>query len=91
MGRRLHGQTHHHNTGTTAINGWALTFTFPGDQKVTTAWSATVNQNAQQVTATNAGYNATISRAATRPSASGDLDGNDTSPTGFAVNGTTCH
>jgi xyloglucan-specific exo-beta-1,4-glucanase len=80
------------NTGTTAINGWTLTFAFPGDQKVTTAWSATVSQNAQQVTATNASYNATISPGGNATFGfQGTWTTNDTSPTGFAVNGTTCH
>jgi xyloglucan-specific exo-beta-1,4-glucanase len=80
------------NTGTAAINGWTLTFTFPGDQKVTTAWSATVSQNAQQVTATNASYNATISPGGNATFGfQGTWTTNDTSPTGFAVNGTTCH
>src|SRR5579872_4212547 len=35
------------NTGASAINGWTLTFTFPGDQKVTNAWSATVTQSGE--------------------------------------------
>ena len=26
------------NTGTSSINGWTLTFTYPGDQRVTNAW-----------------------------------------------------
>jgi hypothetical protein len=80
------------NSGTAAINGWTLTFAFPGDQKVTNAWSATVSQNAQQVTAINAGYNATISPGGTASFGfQGTWTTNDTSPTGFAVNGTTCH
>ena len=27
------------NTGPSAISGWTLTFTFPGDQKITSNWS----------------------------------------------------
>src|SRR5207237_924960 len=37
------------NTGTTTINGWTVTFTFPGDQKATNAWNATVTQNGASV------------------------------------------
>ena len=29
------------NTGTSPIDGWTLKFTFPGDQKITNAWSGT--------------------------------------------------
>ena len=27
------------NSGSSAISGWTLAFTFPGDQKITNAWS----------------------------------------------------
>ena len=58
------------NTGATPVNGWSLTFSFPGDQKVTNGWNATVSQSGNSVTATNAAYNATITPAAALPSAS---------------------
>ena len=48
------------NSGSAAINGWTLAFTFPGDQKITNAWSGTVTQSGATVSITNAGYNATI-------------------------------
>jgi len=44
----------------TAINNWTLTFIFPGDQKITNAWNATVSQSGENVSATNESYNATI-------------------------------
>src|SRR6266567_2937219 len=53
------------NTGASAINGWTLTFTFPGDQKVTNAWSATVTQSGENVTAVAESYNANIAAGAT--------------------------
>lgn len=52
------------NTGTSTINGWALTFTFPGDQRITSAWKGTVTQSGQTVTATNTSYNAAITPGA---------------------------
>ena len=52
------------NTGTAAINGWKLTFTFPGDQKVTNAWNATVTQSGASVTATNASVTPSIPASA---------------------------
>ncbi len=80
------------DTGTAAINGWTLTFTFPGDQKVgTNVWNSTVTQVGQKVTITNVSYNATISPGGnTSFGFQGTWTSNDTSPTSFAVNGTTC-
>ena len=79
------------DTGAAAINGWTLTFTFPGDQKVTNAWNATVTQSGARVTATNASYDGTISPgASTSMGFQGTWAADDTSPTSFALNGTTC-
>ena len=48
------------NTGTTAISGWTLTFTFPGDQHVTNFWNTALTQSGEAVTAANLSYNAAI-------------------------------
>jgi endo-1,4-beta-xylanase len=79
------------NTGTSAINGWQLAFTFPGDQKVTNAWNATVAQSGTSVTATNLSYDATISPGgSTSFGFQGTWTSNDTSPSSFSLNGTAC-
>jgi cellulose 1,4-beta-cellobiosidase len=79
------------NTGSTAINGWTLTFTFPGDQKVTNAWNATVTQSGENVTAVAESYNADIAAGAnTNFGFQGTWTNSDASPTTFAVNGVTC-
>ena len=79
------------NTGTTAINGWTLGFTFPGDQKITNAWSATTSQNGEAVTATNANYNGSIAPGAnTSFGFQGTFTTNDNSPTAFTLNGSAC-
>jgi cellulase/cellobiase CelA1 len=79
------------NTGTSPISGWKLAFTFPGDQKITNAWNATVSQTGKSVTATNASYNATISPGgSTSLGLQGTWTSNDTAPSGFTVNGTAC-
>jgi hypothetical protein len=79
------------NTGTAAINGWTLTFAFPGDQKVTNAWNATVTQNGTNVTAVSASFDAAIAPGA---SASMGFQGtwttNDTAPASFTLNGAPC-
>ena len=79
------------NTGTSTITGWTLKFPFPGDQKITNAWNATTTQTGTTVTATNAGYNATITPAGnTSFGFQGTFTTNDTTPTTVTLNGTTC-
>jgi len=79
------------NTGTATINGWTLTFAFPGDQKVTTAWNATVTQSGANVTATNASYDGTISPGTSASMGfQGTWTANDTAPGAFTLNGTAC-
>ena len=79
------------NTGSTAINGWKLGFTFPGDTKVTNAWNASVTQNVTSVTATNVSYNGTIPAGGnTSFGFQGTWTSNDANPTTFTLNGTAC-
>lgn len=79
------------NTGTIAMNGWTLTFTFPGDQKITNTWSGTTTQSGANVSITNASYNAQIpASGSTSLGFQGTWTTSDTSPTSFAVNGATC-
>jgi hypothetical protein len=79
------------NTGTTTINGWSLTFTFPGDQKVTSNFNGGFSQTGENVTLTNASYNGTIAAGASITDGfQGSWTSNDTNPTSFAINGTTC-
>ncbi|GAA3453856.1 cellulose binding domain-containing protein [Dactylosporangium matsuzakiense] len=79
------------NTGPAAINGWTLTWTFPGDTTVGTAWNATVTQSGKAVTAVNASYNAAIpAGGSTSFGFQGGWTGNDASPTAFALNGSAC-
>ena len=79
------------NTGTTAINGWTLAFTFPGDQKITNAWNGVESQSGEAVTITNESYNGAISAGgSTTLGFQGTWTSSDASPTSFSVNGTTC-
>jgi cellulase/cellobiase CelA1 len=79
------------DTGTTMINRWTLAFTFPGDEKITNAWNATVTQTGASVSATNVSYNATIPPGGSQSFGfQGTWTSNDTSPTSFSVNGTAC-
>ena len=79
------------NTGTTAINGWSLTFTFPGDQKITSNFNGGFSQTGENATLTNASYNGTIAPGASITDGfQGTWTSNDTNPTSFSVNGTAC-
>ena len=81
------------NTGTTAINSWKLTWTFPNGQTITQLWNGAETQSGASVTVTNLSYNGTIAAGATYNGAgfNGTWNGvTNTSPTSFAVNGTTC-
>ena len=79
------------NTGSSAINGWKLTFTFPGDQHITSAWNGVASQTGENVTITNESYNATIAAGgSTSLGFQGTWTSSDASPTSFSVNGTTC-
>lgn len=91
MDRRIHREPDHHNTGAAAVNGWALTWSFPGDQKVTNAWNATVTQSGRAVTATNVSYDASIAPGSNvQFGFQGTFTSNDASPAAFALNGTPC-
>jgi hypothetical protein len=79
------------NTGMTAINGWTLQFTFPGDQKITSTWNGTTTQSGKNVSITNASYNASIpANGSTTLGFQGTWTANKTSPASFTVNGATC-
>jgi xyloglucan-specific exo-beta-1,4-glucanase len=77
--------------GPAPLTNWSLTFTFPGDQKVTSAWNATVTQTGAAVTAVGASYQATIAPGGSASFGfQGTWTANDASPAAFAVNGTGC-
>ncbi|MFK0191541.1 glycoside hydrolase family 6 protein [Kitasatospora sp. NPDC090308] len=79
------------NTGSAAISGWTLGWTFPGDQKVTSAWNARVTQSGAAVTATDLGYNGTLAAgASTAFGLQATYGSNNTTPTAFTLNGTAC-
>lgn len=80
------------NTGTSAISNWTLTFTFPGDQKITNAWNdGSFSQSGENVSITNASYNGTIAPGAnTSVGFQGTWTTSDAAPASFSLNGTPC-
>jgi endo-1,4-beta-xylanase len=80
------------NTGTTAINGWSLTYTFPGDQKITSNFNGGFSQTGKNATLTNASYNGTIAPGASITDGfQGTWASSDANPTSFSINGTACN
>ncbi|MFI6733445.1 PHB depolymerase family esterase [Nonomuraea sp. NPDC050451] len=79
------------NTGTSQLTSWALTFTLPAGQSVTSAWNSTISPASGQVTARNVSYNGTVA-----PGASASFGfqathtGNTSKPAAFTLNGATC-
>ncbi|WP_031041961.1 glycoside hydrolase family 48 protein [Streptomyces sp. NRRL F-5650] len=79
------------NRGSDAIDGWTLTYSYAGDQKLTNGWSGTWSQSGRNVTVRNASYNARIAAgAAVSTGGQFTYSGSNAAPTDFAVNGTSC-
>jgi hypothetical protein len=79
------------NTGTSAISGWNLVFTFPGDQKVTSNFNGTFSQSGETATLTNASYNGAIAvNGSVTVGFQGTWTNSDAAPTSFALNGASC-
>lgn len=79
------------NTGSSAINGWTLRWTFPDGQRVSNLWGGTAAQSGAEVSVTSASYTASIAPAgsvtlgftATKGSANPD-------PAAFTLNDSAC-
>jgi len=81
------------NTGSTAINGWNLKFSFPNGQTITQLWNGTATQSGSAVTVTNASYNASIPAGqalSSEPGFNGTWNGTNSPPTAFTLNGNAC-
>ena len=81
------------NTGSTAINGWSLKFSFPNGQTITQLWNGSYTQSGSSVTITNASYNGSIpsgSALSSEPGFNGTWSGTNSPPTAFTLNGAAC-
>lgn len=79
------------NTGSVALNGWSLVFTFAADQHVTSAWNAQYTQDGLQVTLVNMDYNGTLAPGSSAtPGLQGTWNGSNPSPGAFSLNGVSC-
>jgi hypothetical protein len=81
------------NTGSTAINGWNLGFSFPNGQTITQLWNGTYTQSGSAVTITNVSYNGSIpagQSVSSEPGFNGTWNGTNGVPTAFTLNGSPC-
>ena len=79
------------NTAASAVNGWTLTWSFANGQAITNAWNAIATQTAANVSAKDAGHNATIGAgASTTFGFQATHTGVNAKPTVFKLNGVTC-
>ncbi|MET8040620.1 cellulose binding domain-containing protein [Micromonospora sp. NPDC005215] len=77
------------NTSTVPVNGWTLTWSLPGGQRITQSWNSTVTQSGAAATAVNASWNAVIP-AAGSTSFGFVTDSPLGGGTGFVLNGSPC-
>ena len=70
------------NNTSRTIQSWRVTWTWPGNQQITNAWSTTYSQSGKTVTASNAGYNGTLAPGqSTTFGFQGTYSGTNTAPT----------
>ncbi|MBN1313421.1 MAG: glycoside hydrolase family 3 C-terminal domain-containing protein [Anaerolineae bacterium] len=80
------------NNGTSIINGWTITWTFPGNQQITNLWNGSYSQSGASVSVSNANWNATIGANGGTTSFGFNLvySGTNAVPPNFTLNGTHC-
>jgi pectate lyase len=78
--------------GGPALSSWALTWSFPGDQRVTGYWNADIVQTGSGVTARNLSYNASLPTGGSQSFGfQATFSGTNSTPTNFALNGQPCN
>jgi hypothetical protein len=79
------------NTGSSAVNGWALGFTLPSGQAITGSWNTALSGSTGAVTARNVSYNAGIAPGtSTSFGFQGTYSGSFARPAAFTLNGSAC-
>ncbi|MBN1309858.1 MAG: cellulose binding domain-containing protein [Anaerolineae bacterium] len=81
------------NTGTTAVDGWTLDWTFPGNQQISALWNGSYTQSGASVSVSNAPWNGNIAANGGTTSFGFNLaySGTNAEPTTFVLNGITCN
>ncbi|MEU8657199.1 cellulose-binding domain-containing protein [Actinoplanes philippinensis] len=78
------------NTGP-AVSSWTLSWTFAGNQAVSSGWNASISQSGNRVTASNLSWNGSLNTgAATSFGFQATYSGTNAKPADFALNGVSC-
>ena len=73
------------------LNGWTVSWTWSGNQRITQMWNASYDQQGATVTVTNAAYNGDVPTGGQVTFGfNGSYSGTNADPTSFTVNGVTC-
>ncbi|PRY36654.1 cellulase family glycosylhydrolase [Umezawaea tangerina] len=79
------------NLGSSAVTGWALTYSYSGNQALQQGWNGVWSQSGKKITVANTTWNATIpANGSASAGANFAYSGTNTAPTDFAVNGVAC-
>jgi hypothetical protein len=79
------------NLGTSAIDGWTVTYAYTGNQTLQSGWNGTWSQSGKNVTVKSLDWNKTIAAGGNvTSSANFNYSGTNAKPAGFSVNGTVC-
>lgn len=80
------------NTGTAAITGWTLRWTYAGTQRISNLWNGAYTQTGSSVEVANLGYNATIGAGGGSQTFGfqGTWSGGNAGPAAFTLNGLPC-
>ena len=80
------------NNSSASINGWMLTWTFPGSQQITQVWGGSYSQSGSSASISNISWNATIpANGSIQFGLNLTYSGSNPVPTDFALNGTPCN
>lgn len=73
------------------LNGWTMSWTFPGNQQITSLWNGSLSQNGNTVTVSSLDYNSVQSAGSSFSFGfQGTYSGQQGLPGSFVVNGATC-
>ncbi len=76
------------SAGSTPLTGWTVSWPSAGDQRVTSAWNATVSQSGSAVTATNLAWNGSVPAGGSTQFGLQGTDGqSDAAPANLTVSG----
>lgn len=75
-----------------AVNSWNLTWSYAGNQKISSGWNADLSQSGAAVTAKNLSYNGSLATGgSTSFGFNGTYSGSNATPATFKLNGVTCN